>query len=272
MAENLFYEHEETDKIQSCEIMIELQSRQAMKYVRPPINEAICEIHFLLPFPLDQTQIERIQPVWQANYPSQQMVAEQNVQLQLSMDKVDAKSIPVGHKLIARSADGKNLAQLGGTLVAINRLNPYLGWEESFRDTILARVADAVNLYGIQDLDRVGLRYINKIDLPEKPVKWSDWFAVSLPVPEDFGERGGMFQFHFEQPMGGELHALINFLSLPTTLEKTTSVILDIDLVWHGFGKVSELATTLEAVHAPHHNLFEAYLLDKARNLFQIKH
>lgn len=148
--------------------MIRLQSRQAMKYVRPPINEAICEIHFLLPFPLDQTQIERIQPIWRAKYPSQQMVAEQNVQLQLSMDKVDARSVPVGHKLIARSADAKNLAQLGGTFIAINRLNPYLVWEESFRETIQARVAEAVDLYGIQDLDRVGLRYINKIVFARK--------------------------------------------------------------------------------------------------------
>lgn len=250
--------------------MNRIEPNSRAKYERAPIQEAVCEIRFSVPKPLDKAEIERIQPVWKPEYPNQQVVSEKNYELHLAFDKVDTKSTSVGHKLISRSADGKNLAQLGPTFLAVNRLNPYVGWVESFRNTILARIAEAQGVYALKEVERVGLRYINKIDFPETNLRWSEWFVVTLPVPSGLGDCGGTFQFHFEQGLAADIHAVINFLSLPKPLDSGTSVILDIDVIWQGKENIETIGAILEQVHEPHHQLFEGYLLDKTRDLFHI--
>lgn len=242
-----------------------------VKYARPPIQEAICEVHFVSRNPLDQAQLGRIKPLWQTEYPNQQMVTQQTVELRLSVEKVDTQSRQVGHKLITRSEDGKNLAQLGSKFMAVNRLNPYLGWEESFRGTIESRVREVVQVYGFDRIERIGLRYINKIDFPENPLRWSDWLAIALPVPGTLGQAGGSFQFHFEQTLAPNIQGIINFLSLPAPPGSGTSVILDIDVIWGGDEPCGQVCAVLDTVHKPHHDLFESYLLDRTRELFQIQ-
>lgn len=251
--------------------MIALETKPKVKYARPPIQEAICEVHFASANPLAPEQIEQIKPVWQSVYPNQQLVAEKTLEVHLGVDKVDTQSRNIGHKLIARSEDGKNLAQLGPRFLAVNRLSPYLGWGESFRETIESRAREVVQVYGFTSMERIGLRYINKIGFPEKPLRWADWFAIALPVPGDLGTAGGTFQFHFEQQLSPGIQGIINFLTLPPQPEAGTSVILDIDVIWRGSEPWSQLGTILEAVHTPHHDLFESYLLDKSRRLFQIQ-
>jgi uncharacterized protein (TIGR04255 family) len=251
-------------------MMSEPVSKPKIKYAQPPIQEAICEVHFKLPAPLDKGDIEHIKPIWEGGYPTQQMVTEQNLEVRLSMDKVDTKSTATGHKLIARSADGKNLAQLGPKFIAVNRLNPYLGWEESFRGTIWSRLSEAQSVFNFQEIERIGLRYINKIELPEQPARWAEWFAVPLPVAGSLGECGGVFQFHFEQALSANLQTYINFLNLPTPPSASTTIILDIDVIWRGSEAVAGAKHLLEAVHDPHRDLFEGYLLDKTRALFKV--
>jgi len=251
--------------------MITPETKPKVRYGRPPIQEAICEVHFASANPLAPEQIEQIKPVWRSGYPNQQLVTEKTLELHLGVDKVDTQSRNVGHKLIARSEDGKNLAQLGPKFLAVNRLDPYLGWEEAFRGTIETRAREVVQIFGFERMERIGLRYINKIGVPEKPVRWADWFAITLPVPRSLGEAGGAFQFHFEQQLSPGIQGIINFLTLPPQREAGTSVILDIDVIWRGNEPWSQLGAILEAVHNPHRDLFESYLLDKTRHLLQIQ-
>jgi len=251
--------------------MIGPETKPKVKYARPPIQEAICEVHFASANPLAPEQIEQIKPVWQGGYPNQQLVTEKTLEVHLGMDKVDTQSTNVGHRLIARSADGKNLAQLGPRFLAVNRLNPYLGWEESFRATIESRAREVAQMHGFERMERIGLRYINRIGFPEKPLRWADWFAITLPVPGDLGQAGGAFQFHFEQQLSFGIQGIINFSTFIPQPEAGTSVILDIDVIWRGNEPWSQLGAILEAVHTPHHALFESYLLDKSRHLFEIQ-
>jgi uncharacterized protein (TIGR04255 family) len=240
------------------------------KYSDPPIQEAICEIHFVLPSPLDREGISRIQPHWRQVYPAQEIVAERTFQLHLSVDRMQTDSRDTGHKLIARSEDRQRLAQLGPSFLAVNRLRPYVGWEEEFRDTILARFGEIQAEYGFQSVQRIGLRYINKIDLPDTSPRWGNWFKVALPVPSHLGAQGGVFQTHFRHALNEQTECILNFGTLVPSPPGVASVMLDIDVVWQGQIGASDLASKLEAVHDPHRDLFEAYLLDSTRNLFNL--
>lgn len=239
------------------------------KYSNPPIQEAICEIHFERPEPLAPDDFKAIQPVWEPNYPQQQIVVEKSFQFELSVQKVDAQSKEVGHKLIARSEDGKHLAQLGPRFLAVNRLRPYCGWEEEFRQKILDRFLETQRRYGFTTINRIGLRYINKIDLEQQSVMWSEWFAVPLPVPSGIATQGGHFQSHFRQTIGANTEVILNFGVMPPPAPNLTSILLDIDVIWKGNAPIERIGELLEQVHTPHRAIFEGYLLDKTRRLFE---
>lgn len=126
-------------------------------------------------------------------------------------------------------------------------------------------------MYGFENVERIGLRYINRIQFPERPLRWANWLAIRLPVPGDLGQAGGLLHFHFEQELSPGLQGIVNFVTVPSPPDGRTCVILDLDVIWRGNEPLEQLGALLERVHGPHHDLFESYLLDKTRRLFDIR-
>ncbi|MEX0806766.1 MAG: TIGR04255 family protein [Candidatus Binatia bacterium] len=238
-------------------------------YLNPPIQEAICEIHFNQSEPLTLQKIESLKPIWSASYPDQKVVQERRVDFHLSPEGLQTKEGNLGHRLICKSADGKRLVQLSGLFIATNQLSPYPGWEELFRDTILERFEDLQKAIGPLKFKRVGLRYINRIDVPQVPLVWADWFKLTLPAPSLPGFKQREFQMQFHQELTEDRRFVINLAALPARDGKVSPVMLDLDLIWEGAPKEpGELRQVLEHVHGPHRLVFEAYLSNKLRKLF----
>ena len=241
------------------------------KYVNPPIQEAICEVHFAIEQPLALDKLEQLRGRWKDEYPEQTINEEKNVHLQMGAEGVRIDESKQGQRLICRTSDGTRLVQLSGRFVAVNQLRPYPGWEEGYRGTILARVKDVETEVGAMPIRRTGLRYINKIEVPEHPMKWENWFNFALPFPKLEKSLLSNFQMHFEQILPGECKLLVNCVSLPQSGE-TSFVILDLDVIWEGPAvKSTQLADLLERVHGPHRLAFEAYIRDKLRERFDKK-
>lgn len=239
------------------------------KYPNPPIQETICEVHFDLAEPLPLQRIELLKNVWFAEYPQQKVVQERSVNFHLSPEGIQTKEGNLGHRLICKTADGKRLVQLSGLFFAANQLRPYPGWEEAFRDTILQRSQDLQKAIGPLKFKRVGLRYINRIDVPQVPLVWEEWFQIKLSVPKLSGSKQKEFQMQFRQELSESRRFIINLATLVSPDGKVSPVILDLDLIWEGSpGEPSELGRVLEHVHGPHRLAFEAYLSDKVRKLF----
>jgi len=138
-----------------------------------------------------------------------------------------------------------------------------------FRDTILERFRDVQNAIVPLKFKRVGLRYINRIDVPQVPLVWNDWFKLKLPTPSlpGFKQREWQMQFHEELTEGRRF--IINLAALPPKEGKVSPVMLDLDLIWDGEPtEPSKLPQVLEHVHGPHRLVFEAYLSNKVRKLF----
>jgi len=241
----------------------------ATKYPNPPILETICEVHFDLPEPLTLQKIELLKDIWSSEYPEQKVVQERNVEFRISPEGIQTQEDNLGHRLICKTADGKRLVQLSGFFYAANQLRPYPGWEESFRDTIWKRSEDVQKTIGPLKFKRVGLRYINRIDVPQVPLVWEEWFQLKLPVPEISGSRQREFQMQFHHALPESRRFIINLVALASPNERVSPVILDLDLIWEGGPKEpGELRRVLDHVHGPHRLVFEAYLRDKVRKLF----
>lgn len=240
------------------------------KYPNPPIQEAICEVHFDLPSPLSKEQMGRLKPIWEKEYPDQKLVEEKNLSFQISQEEITPPSWQtLGHRLICRSGDGKRLVQLSGFFLAINQLKPYPGWEESFRQIILKRASEFQDVLGLMKFKRVGLRYINRIDVPEKPLDWEKWVAIEFPIPKELGLSCRVFQMHFQNELSEGRRLIVNLVTLPPTAASISSLILDLDLIWEGTpAELPSLEKYLELVHGPHRLAFENYLTDNTRKLF----
>lgn len=239
------------------------------QYPNPPIQEAICEVHFDLTQPLPLQTLESLKPVWSASYPDQKVVQERRVNFHLSPEGLKTEEGDLGHRLICKSGDGKRLVQVSGFFIAINQLSPYPGWEESFRDTILARFEDVHKTIGLMKFKRVGLRYINRINVPKVPLVWNEWFKLKLPVPLISGVKQREFQMQFHQELSESRRFVINLAALPPGDGRVSPVMLDLDLIWEGASReLTELREKLDHVHGPHRLVFEGYLSNKVRKLF----
>jgi uncharacterized protein (TIGR04255 family) len=237
-------------------------------YPNPPIQEAVCEIHFdpKQPFAADQKRL--LQDVWNQEYPNQKLVDDQQLRLELSPEGIKSASQSLGQKLICRSEDGHRLVQVGSALLAVNQLKPYPGWNEGFRETILNRAADFLGIVGPRPFTRLVLRYINKIVIPQVPLVWEQWFQFQLPIPVLQNSRLGPFQMQFQAELEDDLRLVIAIAALPKSSE-SSPVILDLGVIWEGISAGPEmLRDHLERVHSPHRLAFEGYLNDNARRLF----
>ena len=120
-------------------------------------------------------------------------------------------------------------------------------------------------------IGRIGLRYINRVDIPENPVLWEKWFNFALPFPKLEKSVLANFQMHFEQRLPDRCKLLVHCVSVPQTNE-ASFVILDLDVIWEGEPvKSDKLPELLERVHGPHRLAFEAYITDKLRERFDKK-
>lgn len=246
--------------------------RSKLKYAKPPIQEAICEIHFAADEPLSSEQIGQLKSVWAAEYSEQKLNEEKGVKVEVGPDGVRVVEDKMGNRLICRTADGLRLVQLSGRFLAVNQLKPYPGWEEAFRDTIIARAQEVQAELGPLKIGRVGLRYINKIDVPQVPFVWEEWFNFGLPVPEMPSAVRGPFQMRFEQRLKGDCTLIVNCVSLPVANDRTP-IILDLDVVWSAKpASAARIPKLLETVHAPHRLAFEAYVKDNLRKQFSLSH
>src|SRR5438445_6572738 len=239
------------------------------KYPNPPIQETICEVHFDLGEPLSLQRIELLKNVWSAEYPEQKVVQEKSVNFQIRTEGIQTQEGTLGHRLICKTADGKRLVQVSVFFFATNQLRPYPGWEEAFRDTILQRSQEFQKTIGPLKFKRVGLRYINRINVPQVPLAWEKWFQIKLSSPKLPGSKQREFQMRFHQDLPESRRFIINVATLASPDGKVSPVILDLDLIWDGAStEAGELARVLEHVHGPHRLAFEAYLSDKVRKLF----
>ena len=239
------------------------------RYRRPPILEAICEIHFAPERQLSREEIEKFMPVWKDEYPTQSVVEEKQVQFHMDMEGMRTTQGNRGHKLICRSADQLRLAQLASSFLAVNQLRPYQGWEEGFRDLILARWKNLQQICPVERVSRIGLRYINRIEIPQHPLEWEDWFNFPLPLPEKLHHPAGQFHLLFQQPISGEMRSSINIASAQPAPSGCTWVMLDLDVVLEAPIPAVDLPRELEKVHGPHSLAFEEYVNDKLRELFE---
>lgn len=238
------------------------------KYKRPPITEAVIEVR--LRSPIDADLLDKLLGRLAEEYP---LPPQRTVNLNVEFSDTSAKVKPElsGYRLTA--LDGAGIVSITPISIATSRLAPYEGWEPF---TAQARRNWEVwkRAVGWREIARVGVRYINRIDVPNptgEPFSIEDYLNIAPRLPDiGVGQMMG-FAVNSVAPLGkDDLHLILNASTAPGILVKTVSFIVDLDLsrdtalpqnddgLWAFVDKIRE-----------HKNIvFEACITDKAKELF----
>jgi uncharacterized protein (TIGR04255 family) len=132
-----------------------------MNYVSPPIVEAAAQLSFSEA--IDLREVSNFADSLSKIYPTKKERADVTAQVDVASGKVTADIKKVGFEL--RDAEGSKVVIAQTTGVAFSRLAPYPGWEE-YSSWLMAGFLKLHKMVGPRKISRIGLRFINRIDVP----------------------------------------------------------------------------------------------------------
>lgn len=239
-------------------------------YSSPPITEAVIEIIF--DSELKPKDFEKITKKLKMNYPNLQ---HQNT----TVINVEANSI--GSNLIIGNQPGIKLSTndeadiliLAHQKLAVARLAPYQGWDYLF-DKMLSSWKAWKYVAGIKPINRIGVRYINRIDIPiddQGKIENQDYLNIYPHLPKSIDKPMFNYLNQVTLPTFNEFwNARITSTAIPSPRVKHISLLLDIDVFRTNDIPIKEedFLNCLSEVRDVKNHLFEECITHKARELF----
>ena len=239
-------------------------------YRKPPLIEALCEFQFVEE-EWDWTIPGLIYQELKDRFPQKRQAQVVEFEVQATPPQLSQRVKGGPGRMQFRRADESALVQVGPNLLAVNHLPPYPHWSE-FKVLIF----DALSIYQQvaqpKGFHRIGLRYINRVEIPETTFDFSTYFNLGPNLPGEIAApystilmRVGL-QHETEQ---GQL--LLTFASAPDDNDLASAFILDLDFVTTAVDEltVETARDWLEGAHGHIETAFEACMTDRLRDLFE---
>lgn len=242
-------------------------------YAKPPITEAVIDIQF--DAPVDNASVMKAVERFQKDYPLQEVVKNIEFQFEVDATNVQAAKARVDEKLVVfkrTSTDQAQIALLSAAALTVSQLAPYPGWDDFF-DRFKRDWKEWKSAVGYRKIKRVGVRYINRLDIPASrgAVDLQAYLRFYVHVPDVVGAQEA-FSALVEAALpsiNGRLR--INVASVKSPLIDHMSAMLDIDLI--RLSDVpqndAELLGYLSQTRSAKNSVFEACLTQASKDLFQ---
>lgn len=237
-------------------------------YKNPPVVEAVCSFQFQQDESWNLTIPGRLYERVKEEYPEE---PEQQLFFQTDME-TDTASASAQLKVGGPSArvalkNGSKIITISPNNLNIHSLAPYEGWG-SFYPRILRALQSYRTVVGEVAIAEVSLRYVNRVFLPGKRIRFGDYFTVTQALPED-GFPGLITSFFDRMEVRYEDSSKIAFTwtSEGDSADKI-AFIMDFDL--HSAGEVSfdNVPATLEDLREKERVAFESLIQDPLREIF----
>ncbi|MBI3245436.1 MAG: TIGR04255 family protein [Deltaproteobacteria bacterium] len=234
-------------------------------YNTPPVIEALCEFRFKSSQPWDWTIPGLVYEKVRGQFPKKR---QQNV-LEVAMQPDENKVLPQMKTGVERmqflNEEENALVQVGPDLLAVNHLPPYPKWD-AFKTLILEQLTVYRNIANPEALTRIGLRYINRIEIPAKSIELEAYFHAFPRIPEPIPQAFPSFVLHvdvaYEKPS-----SVLRFIlgSAPSETPEKLTFILDLDMVGSGENvpSMEQLGNWIEVAHEHVEAAFDASFTEK---------
>ncbi len=243
------------------------------QYRHPPISEALCEVRFApegaawnatVPG-LYYEQIRDAYPTIPAP-----PVAPPSIQLTggLPMQQIVMGQIQVGAQFTTE--DGSSTVSLTADNLAVAITAPYPGWED-----FGPRITRAIEAYSALELptrvNRVGLRYVNRIRIPGEPIELPEYFNNPPVTPDGFPDHlVGVFARWESTYDDDDSVRLIYTFSNVSNDERIAEFIVDLDVIQTFDQPIEprEIEPLILELKRRETAAFEAVIRDSLRELF----
>jgi len=239
------------------------------KYRNPPIMEVVCEFRFPIETPWDITIPGLLYEKVKEKFPHREPRIIQHMEIKQARREVEHK-FHTEERIFFFDSSKKTFIQAGHRILSINRLRPYISWNE-FKPNIEKAFTSLLDIVNVKNLQRIGLRYINKIEIPKTSVDLETYFEfrpfLGSKLPQNIVDFivGCMFAFNNGQDMCKvELKSAVPdtpehnafMLDLDYFLAKPQTVSADQALEW------------VDDAHDKVEKIFEGCITDELRKIF----
>lgn len=248
---------------------MEYQTLTAKNYSKPPITEAVIELRLANSF--DLTKLESFVFRQKSKF-NIETLSEHEVKIptQSAIDSsLETKTRFLGFRLIEIS-DTSNIILLKTNAISISRLPPYEGWEK----LNLSLKQNLKFFFGkkIFPLNRIGVRFINRIDVPEgEKFRLEDYLKVYPHVPEKKYPNLNNFLVHTRSDLDDIGSLTVNVSNVDSPLLNHSGILLDIDVAQYMQmpKNEKELTGSLDKMRIVKNYYFENLITQKTKRLFK---
>jgi uncharacterized protein (TIGR04255 family) len=237
-------------------------------YDKAPIKEAIIDVQ-IESSSLSLASFEKPGISLPRGYAERQkvMMSQLRGQFEGGILTATAKQDQMGYAFVG--GDGKHVVQFRVNGFTFSRLAPYQTWEQ-LRNEAKTLWEAYRRIVGALPVVRVGLRYVNQLDLPREMRDFRDFIRLYPEVSADLTQQlaGFFLQVQIpQQDLGAML--VLNEAMVPPSGPDVVSVVLDIDVSKQGLKLESddEIWNVLDALRLRKNLIFEGCITNNTREL-----
>lgn len=241
------------------------------KYLNPPIIEAVCEFRLTPDSKWDLTVPGLLYEKIQDEFPNKEQRLIREMDLDLKSLQVITPQVHTSERILFLTEDKKMFVQMGSHLLSVNCLKPYPTWER-FKPTIEKAFRAIIGIFEVKGLQRIGLRYVNRIEIPSQSVKLEDYFDfypfLGQKIPQLITTFiVGCVLLFFD---GRDL-CKVQLTDAAPEKPDNSAYLLDLDyfLAQPQLVSIDKALEWIEGAHQQVEEIFEGCINDRLREIFQ---
>lgn len=235
-------------------------------YDAPPIIEALIQFRYAEPVSnaLQAKLLKRLK----REYVNE--LALQAVGANVNFERQEAAFVAEPQSRLS-SLDETDVLIVHATTLTWSRLAPYQGWEP-LSERVRRDVQIAHDVMGLRKIVQLGVRYINRIDVPINgpTIRYEDYLTINLTLPEMWdGVSNYGWRFERQYPALTSL-AIVQSAIIAPEIPNHAAFLLDIDIIRKQDipTKIEDNFLLLGKMRDLKNNIFELSITDTARASF----
>lgn len=242
----------------------------AKKYANPPLIEAVCEFRLTSDTAWDLTIPGLMYEKVEKEFPNKEQRLIQEVEIIQSPQGMQQQTRTV-ERVLFLTSDRKIFIQAGPHLLAVNCLKPYPTWN-GFKPRIESAFRSLTEIVDIKGLQRIGLRYINRIEIPAPSINLEKYFEfrpfLGQKLPQNMVDFIVGCVWHFSNGRDSCRVQITN--ALPEKPDHS-AFLLDLDyfLAQPKAISVKQALEWVEEAHQKVEEVFEGCIAEPVREIFQ---
>lgn len=239
----------------------------AKRYENSPIQEAICEFYFDESASWDSTYPGLIYSEVKDAFPEKRSTTAHGIGIEA---EASGPRVHSEERTRFFREDEQALIQIGDQFLSANRLAPYESWEE-FLEIIQTGYSSYREVVEPTGLERMNLRYVNRIQIEEEELELSKYFNLGLRTGEGLPDSYFSFIAGLVSEFADGRDALrIQMTNAETEPEEEIGILLDLQysLRMPHSVELGEAFEWLDKAHEEIEKGFEGSIRDPLRTQF----